>query len=54
MPAKGEKPGKGIYVCLDCGAEQVLQSGREPLKECRCGGVDFKEKEPQTTGKCKK
>jgi len=46
MPKKGETPGKGIYVCLECGTEQVLRADDEPLKECRCGSIDFKEKEP--------
>ncbi len=47
MLQKGEKPGKGIYVCLECGAEQKLNTEKEPLKECHCGGIDFKEKEAE-------
>lgn len=54
MPTKGETPGKGTYVCLDCGAEQVLHTDKEPLKGCHCGGIDFKEKEKTAAGPIKK
>jgi hypothetical protein len=51
MLQKGDKPGKGIYVCLDCGSEQNLHTEKEPLKECRCGGIDSRKKEAEATAK---
>jgi DNA-directed RNA polymerase subunit RPC12/RpoP len=46
MPKAGETPGKGTYVCLECGFEQNVHTDNEPLVDCpRCGGIDFKEKE---------
>jgi hypothetical protein len=34
MPRKGDAPGKGIYVCLYCGAEVELQDNEDVLPGC--------------------
>ncbi|MDA8172285.1 MAG: hypothetical protein M0Z48_10735 [Nitrospiraceae bacterium] len=44
MPKKGEKPGKGTYICQECGAEQTLRKETETLQGCVCEGTEFREK----------
>ncbi|MDA8169839.1 MAG: hypothetical protein M0Z59_09135 [Nitrospiraceae bacterium] len=51
MPKAGEKPGKGTYECSGCGEEQNLNRDVEKLKECLCGGTEFKKKGKKATVK---
>ena len=44
MLKKGDKPGKGAYMCAECGAEQTLAKDADVLKQCGCEGTEFKKK----------
>ncbi|MDA8089396.1 MAG: hypothetical protein M0Z61_04135 [Nitrospiraceae bacterium] len=56
MPNKGQKPGKGTYMCTECGAEQTLRKDTDVLEQCGCEGMEFKKKgeRKQTVGSAKK
>lgn len=42
MPATGDKPGKGIYVCDYCGSEVVLDKPTDVLPPCpKCNRKSF-------------
>jgi len=47
----GQKPGKGHYVCTNCGEDLVLDDDTDRLPPCACKGVEFirepKEKKPK-------
>lgn len=39
MPATGEKPGTGVYVCINCGLMITLEDDAEKLPPCpHCTG----------------
>ncbi|MDA8387129.1 MAG: hypothetical protein M0Z58_00530 [Nitrospiraceae bacterium] len=44
MPKAGEKPGKGKYICAECGAEQELKKESQALAACACEGTEFRKK----------
>ena len=42
MPKTGEKPGKGTYVCTNCGKKVTLDDKSDKLPPCpRCGGTNY-------------
>lgn len=42
MPTTGEKPGKGRYVCTNCGEDLYLDDDTDTLPPCaKCHGTDF-------------
>jgi DNA-directed RNA polymerase subunit RPC12/RpoP len=43
MSTTGEKPGKGIYVCVKCGQVVALDDNTDTLPPCpRCHGTEFR------------
>lgn len=39
----GEKPGKGIYICVQCGQRVVLDDDTDTLPPCpRCNGTEYR------------
>lgn len=34
MPSTGEKPGKGTYICTNCGQRVVLDDNTDTLPPC--------------------
>jgi len=42
MSTTGEKPGKGTYVCKNCGQTVTLDDDTDTLPPCpRCNGTEF-------------
>ncbi len=42
MVHTGECPGKGIYICADCGVSIKLETDTTEMPECpECGCQDF-------------
>ncbi len=53
MPRTGEKPGKGIYFCKNCGVKITLDDTTDTMPPCpSCNGTEFNDKEEKmaTTG----
>ena len=43
MPKTGEKPGKGTYICNNCGQKVVLDGDSDTLPPCpSCGHTSFR------------
>jgi len=43
MPTTGEKPGKGRYVCINCGQVVILDNDDDVLPPCpKCDGTEFR------------
>jgi len=43
MPTTGEKPGKGRYVCNNCGEDLYLNNDSDTLPPCaKCHGTSFR------------
>lgn len=43
MSTTGEKPGKGTYVCVNCGQTVTLDDDTDTLPPCpRCNGAEFR------------
>lgn len=43
MYRTGEKPGKGTYVCINCGTIVVLDDNTDKLPPCpKCDGTTFR------------
>ncbi len=42
MATTGEKPGKGTYVCKNCGQSVVLDDDTDTLPPCpNCSGTEY-------------
>ena len=42
MPSTGEKPGKGTYVCQQCGQVVVLDDNSDTLTPCpKCNHTEY-------------
>ncbi len=42
MPTTGEKPGKGVYGCRNCGTPVVLKGDTDTLPPCpKCSRTEF-------------
>ena len=42
MSTTGQKPGKGIYICIKCGSLKRLDDDSDRLAPCsKCGGTEF-------------
>ena len=42
MSTTGEKPGKGIYICTNCGETVRLDDNSDRLPPCpRCRGTNY-------------
>ena len=43
MHTTGEKPGKGTYVCVNCGQRVVLNDASDTLPPCpKCGKTQYR------------
>jgi DNA-directed RNA polymerase subunit RPC12/RpoP len=43
MSTTGEKPGKGVYVCIKCGEKVRLDDNSDRLPPCpKCHGTEYK------------
>lgn len=43
MYKTGEKPGTGVYICVNCGQEVVLDDNTDTLPPCpRCDGTEYR------------
>jgi DNA-directed RNA polymerase subunit RPC12/RpoP len=43
MKSAGEKPGKGIYVCMTCGEKVTLETNDQKLPVCpKCHGSMYR------------
>ena len=43
MQRTGDKPGKGVYVCMACGREVVVENDGDKLPVCpQCKGSIFR------------
>lgn len=43
MKFKGDRPGKGIYVCIACGKKVIIEDEQETLPLCpQCKGSMFR------------
>jgi len=38
----GQKPGKGRYVCLNCGEDLILDDNTDTLPPCKCSKCLFR------------
>ncbi len=44
MAYSGEKPGAGVYICVNCGTRLTLASDDDELPSCRrCDDREFEE-----------
>jgi len=42
MTRTGEKPGKGTYICRNCGQKVILDDNTDTLPPCpKCDKTDF-------------
>ncbi len=42
MPTAGESPGKGLYICKNCGQSVGIDNDRYPLPLCpKCQGSEY-------------
>ena len=49
MPKSGQKPGKGVYQCTNCGQVIVLDNKKDTLPPCpTCHKATFKPYEEST------
>lgn len=43
MPKTGEKPGKGTYICDQCGQDVTLDDHTDALPPCpKCGNTTYR------------
>ncbi len=43
MPTTGEKPGKGTYICKNCGQKVVLNDNSDALPPCpKCDHTEYR------------
>ncbi|RLJ01090.1 MAG: hypothetical protein DRP06_00390 [Candidatus Aenigmatarchaeota archaeon] len=45
MVTTGEKPGKGTYICNNCGTEIILDDNSDTMPPCpKCNETEFNRK----------